>query len=362
MSSLEDLKRLLGKDSRPKKRKKKSSMLLGSGSTLLNLACSDSAFGAFLKGHYYFLVGDSASGKTWLSFSAFAEASINPAFSDYRFIYDGVEYGALMDCSKYFGSQVEERLEAPGGIDEAGLPINSTIVESFYFHIDQAFDDGKPFIYVLDSMDSLDTADDSDKFEEEKQAFEKGKEVAGTFGVSKAKANSRNLRRVINRLKETGSILIIISQTRDNIGFGKMGKTRAGGRALTFYATLEIWTSIKGKLNKKVRSVDREVGVLCKAQIKKNRVTGKDRRIEFPIYHSFGIDDIGSCVDYLLEEKHWNKIKQTIDAKEFGIMATREKLISHVEEEGLERKLRLIVQKVWREIEEACAIQRKQRY
>jgi len=68
-----------------KKQKKESisdSNLLSTGSTLLNLACSGRVNGGFLKGFYYFIVGDSKSGKTFLSLTCLAEASINKDFDD----------------------------------------------------------------------------------------------------------------------------------------------------------------------------------------------------------------------------------------------------------------------------------------
>ena len=85
---------------------------VSTGCTLLNLACTDRPDVGFLKGHYYYLVGDSASGKTWLTLSCFAEASLNPAFKDYRFVFDDVENGALMDIEHYFGAIIQ-------GMDEA---------------------------------------------------------------------------------------------------------------------------------------------------------------------------------------------------------------------------------------------------
>ena len=74
---------------------------LSTGSTLLNLACTGFPNRGFVKGRYYFIVGDSTSGKTWLSLTCLAEASINPNFKDYRFIYDNAEDGALMDITRF---------------------------------------------------------------------------------------------------------------------------------------------------------------------------------------------------------------------------------------------------------------------
>jgi len=334
---------------------------LSTGSTLLNLACSDSAFGGFIKGEYFFLVGDSASGKTFLSLTCLAEAANNKNFKDYRFIYDNSEGGALMSIEKFFGSIVSDRIESPS-IDEEGDPVFSSTIEEFYFHIDDAIKEKRPFIYILDSMDSLSSGDEQSKFEENKTAYRKGKDMAGSYGDGKAKKNSANLRRLLSPLRKSKSILIVISQTRDNLGFGFDKKTRSGGNALRFYTCLEIWSSIKEKLKKTVKGKPRQIGIICKLQTKKNRLTGKERTVHVPIYNSVGIDDIGSCIDYLIEEGHWNLKKSSIIAPEFEFSGTYDKLIQHIEEKSLEKDLRSIVEDVWNEIEDACIVQRKKRY
>ena len=336
---------------------------LSTGSTLLNLACSGNVLGGFVKGKYFFLVGDSASGKTFLSLTCLAEASINPHFDDYRFIYDNVEGGALMNLQKFFGTKVVERLESPFE-DEDGTPRNSETIEDFYFNVDDAVQEEKPFIYILDSMDALSSDAEWKKFGEKKTASRGGKEAKGDYGDGKAKMNSSSLRRVLAGIRDTKSILIIINQTRDNIKAGPFEpqKTRSGGHALKFYTTLEMWSSVRKKLTKSVRGITRQIGIVAKVTVKKNRLTGQERSIEIPIFHSYGMDDIESCIQYLLTEKHWKKTGGTIKAKEFEFEGTMGKLICKIEEEQLETKLRKIVDGVWKEIEELSKVQRKTRY
>lgn len=340
---------------------------LSSGSTLLNLACTDNPDFAFLKGGYYYLVGDSASGKTWTSLSCFAEACRNPSFKNYRLIHDDVEDGALMDIAYYFGKEVERRVEPPSSKG------SSDSIERFYYNISDLIKQGKPFIYVLDSQDSLDSGAAVKKFETQKKAAEKSEDAAGSYGDGKAKYHSEHLRHVLSGLRRTKSILIIIGQTRDNLGFGFETKTRSGGRALRFYATLEIWTSIARKVTKWVREKERTIGINCLAEVKKNRVTGKvgkDRAVNIPIYYDLGIDDIGSCVDFLISEKHWlpikaadgEKKKKRYDAADIMFEGSRDKIIAHIEAEELEQKVRKITARVWKEIEDECAPIRKRRY
>lgn len=362
---------------RPKVRLNRESAL-SSGSTLLNLACTDRPDVAFKKGGYYYLVGDSSSGKTWTSLSCFAEACLNPAFAEHLLVFDDVEGGAQMDVAHYFGKAVAKRMRPPA-YDKKQRPVNSETIEDFYHHIHNLIRAGKPFIYILDSQDSL-RSEASDKKFEKKLKFDEegGEEVKGSFGDGKAKFHSENLRRVVSGLRRTGSILIILGQTRDNLGFSFDPKTRSGGKALKFYANLEIWTSCGKKLQKMVRDRPRTVGVNCLAEVKKNRVTGKvgkDRQVTIPIYYELGIDDIGSMVDYLILEKHWQVVekskpvegekkskKKVYDAKELLFKGSRDKIIAYIEEEDLEGKVRDVTATLWKTIEEECAPKRKPRY
>ncbi len=363
MIDVEKIKQSLMKSRSWKRKPMQASDYLSTGSTLLNLACTGKMRGGFVKGHYFFIVGDSVSGKTFLSLTCLAEASINKHFDGYRFIFDNAEDGALMNIERFFGKGVADRLEPPA-TDKDGNSIYSVTIEDFYFHVDDAFKAKKPFIYVLDSMDSLTSLYEGRKFDERKSAARGGPAAKGDWGDGKPKINSAGIRRVLSKLGKTGSILIVISQTRDNLNAGPFepSKTRSGGHALRFYATLELWSSVRSRLKKTVKGKQRQVGILSRVAVKKNRLTGQERIIDIPIYHSSGIDDLGGCVDYLVEEGYWSKARTLIKAKEFEIALSREALIAHIEDKGLENELRLLVAEVWGDIEEACKVKRKSRY
>lgn len=331
--------------------------LLSTGSTLLNLACSGRWEGGFAKGEYIFLVGDSMSGKTWLSCTCLAEAARRKSFKNYRFIHDNPEEGAKMDMAFYFGERMAKRLEEP----PHGT---SRTVQEFYYNADSALDEG-PCIYVLDSMDSLDDDSDVDQFEKMKAAHQDGKDTTGSYGTGKAKMNSQGLRRLTGRLQETGSILIVISQTRDNIGFGAQfnPKTRSGGKALRFYAQLEVWTSVVKTITKTVKGKKRQVGTVTQCKIKKNRHNGQLHTVDIPLYHSYGIDDMGSCIAYLCDEGPFKKRKSTIVADDLDFEGTEAKLIEHIEAEGLEPVVRELCGDTWEGIQDECRVKnRRPRY
>lgn len=361
MADVDKIKKSL----RKKRTMWKPTEFLSSGSTMVNLACTGRPDGAFPLGSYCFLVGDSKSGKTFLSLTCLAEASIDKRFAKYRFVYDNAEGGALMDIEKFFGRRVAERVEPPGW--DGDEPVYSDTGEEFYYHVDDAIEKGVPFIYVLDSMDSLSSEAEGDKFDERKRAHRAGKEAAGFYTDNKAKVNSSCLRKVIRPLQKSGSILIIINQTRDNLAGGPFGpkKTRSGGHALQFYATLEIWSSVARRLKRTIGGKERQLGVECRIDVKRSRVTGRERSVSVPIFHSSGIDDTGSCVDYLVFEGAWKKNKAgVVEASGLGPTwkGKRENVIHRIEERGMGEDLRLLVGETWDAVEAACAVKREKRY
>jgi len=349
---------------------------LSTGSTELNLGCSGSPFGALLKGKYYGWVGDSQSGKTIWVLTLLAEAANNPSFNNYRLIFDDVEGGALFDMSKFFGKKMASRLEPPRTGKKG--PLYSETVEELYYNIDDCYqrwqEDGKPFIYIVDSIDALTTLDDEATFQKRKKATRSNTEAKGSYGAAKPKLNSMYLRKMTAQLRKSGSIVVFISQSRDGFSMFEP-KTRSGGKALKFYATMEFWTR-RGKVIKaKYLGNEIPIGVNVIIQIKKNRVKGKDRTVTVPIFEQFkdgggGVDDIGACIEYLVKWRHWKKVKRKVGNKkvsgivatEFDFFGTKDQIIRMVEFDKKYRKLQLIVSKVWHEVEDAVAVSRQSRY
>lgn len=336
---------------------------LSSGSSLLNLSCTDDVRWAFRPGRMYLFVGDSSSGKTWLSLSILAEAANREFYNDYLLIHDDVENGRGMDVEEYFGKKLASRIQGPKG---AGHDTNSVTVQDFYRNLFQLQKDGKKFVYVLDSQDALDSEESKEKFEEQAKAAAAGKKAAGSYGDAKAKVHSQNLRRAIGQLKDTESILIIINQTRDDLKSTFGGKTASGGKAMFFYAWMSIWTRVKSKIKKTSKGEERTIGIEAASQLRKNRETGKiggDREVSIPIYYSHGVDDTGSMVDYLVAKKVITKSGLKLDGSPLGLeVSARDKLISDIEEKGLERKLASLCHRHWNEVEDSVSVKRRKRY
>jgi len=343
--------------------------MLSCGYIPLNLASSNDHRGFIAPGEYCLIFGDSSSGKTWFYLQLLAEASKNPNFDDYRLIVDNSENGIGMDIGRYFGSKLANRIEPPA-YEEDGEPFNSETVEDFYVHIDNAQKKGKPFIYVMDSITSLTSVADDEKFETNNQILltnrEKGtdKALTGSFGMNIAKAHSQNLRRVVAGLRKTGSILVLVAQSRDNVtGYGA-SKIYAGGRALKFYSHLEIRTSIASRIRKTKDGIDREIGTVAKFQIIKNRHTGECLEVLVPFYTQFGIDSVGGTLDWLIAEKIISKEKgqTSIEIPALDLKGRLETLIEKIEDTGRENELYEFAQQSWNGILESVAVGRKNRY
>jgi RecA/RadA recombinase len=334
---------------------------LSTGSSVLNQACSGRTNGGLRKGLYYLFVGDTNTGKTTVTMTLFAEAAHSEAFTDHELLHVNSEHGANMDVVKHFGKATADRIEET----------NPRTLEEFYDYMDAKLDAGVPFIAVLDSMDALIPAAALKRHRAGRKARDKGDDEKGSFATEKPKINSDRLRAVSSRLKETGSILIIISQTRQRIGWGSQydPRTFSGGDALTFYARLQIWTKLKMNLKKKVKGVDRLIGKDIEVKVKKNHITGWEGKLLLRLYKLL-IDDVGGMILWLIEEGHWKEVRAKasppgtgkVTAPEFSFSGPVEKLVLKIEEGNKEGKLRKVVRKVWREIERLSKPQRKRKY
>jgi len=80
------------------------------------------------------------------------------------------------------------------------------------------------------------------------------------------------------------------------------------------------------------------------------------------LYYDYGVDSIASCIQFLVEEKHWKKDRSGINASEFDVSLSEEKLIDHIEKNKLTSKLDKITEKVWNDIEEKIKLDREPKY
>lgn len=326
--------------------------LVPCGSVMLNLACSDRWQGAFCLGDIGNIVGDSYSGKTLLMLSTFAEAAQLERFDEHDLIYNGPEGALEFDINYLFGPKLDARLQR-------GEEYNSNTFLDFHGDIMDRLKAGVPFIYVLDSLDSLTTDEELKKMEDTIKAKRAGKKAAGSMGMQKPKAMSEMLRMLCREIEKSDSLLLIVSQTRQNIDpMSFVKRRRSGGDALKFYCSHEIWLAHKKKIPKN----DRIIGSEVKVKLTKNKLTGKIREVEFSTFYDYGIDNIGSCVDFMVKEGVWKKAGTKINAHQFKLELQRAALIKAIEDKNLENRLYHYVGDAWNQIEDGLRLGRKSKY
>lgn len=209
-------------------------------------------------------------------------------------------------------------------------------------------------LYVLDSVDSL----TSEASAERMSNILDDKKASATYGMEKAKFFSADFfSHLCGAMEGKDVTLILISQVRENIGvsFGEKYH-RTGGKALDFYTHQVVWLSTYEKMKKTFRSQERVYGVKVKANCKRNKTAKPFRQAEFSVLFDYGIDDLGSMIDYLYGPKvktiNWN-----------GTEFKRNEFIEMIESDPAnEDKLREMVEQDWAEIEAAVVPERKKRW
>ncbi len=308
------------------------------GLTLLNLACYGRTSWGLRKGRVYRLAGASSSGKTFLARMVLAEAARNPFFKDHALVYGDEEGGALMDTERYFGKALAGRME----------DVKSLTIDGFYDNLLTRLEKGRPVVWVEDSMDALLPVAES------------------KMGDGKAKYNAQNLRKVMDPLEATGSILIMVSQAHVDLKAQIPMEVASGGRALEFYSTLDVWLKKGPAVKKSYKGKEYNVGSTVRMRVMKNRLSGLDRTVYVPFSPSYGFDDVRANIDYLIGVSGvsgWKKNQAgTLTAAEFNYEGPVDPLIDKIEEEGREGELAKLVMRVWKEIEVNLFKERKPKY
>lgn len=213
--------------------------------------------------------------------------------------YDDVEHRFRFNTHGLYGIQIVEPDEdASDTVEELDAALGSWLRKR---------DKDTVGVYVVDSLDQLANADTLEREDKRIEAYDKGKEPkeSGTYGMGSAKFLAQEFFRTkMTAIKGTSTLLIFISQVRDNIGAGMFGKKykRTGGKALDHACNDIIWLTKVSPIRKRgLDGVERDVGNLVMAKTTKSSTARPFRECVFPLYYDYGIDNIGANVDYLFD-------------------------------------------------------------
>jgi recombination protein RecA len=347
----------------PASKRKESNKVdfFNTGSTMLNLAASQKGRnGGWARGRVVNLVGDGSSGKTLLVLEAMANAfhtfkkhndlpsSNFPKVTKLILVYDNVEGVMDFPIEEMYGKEFVKHVEW----------IQSPTCEAFgrsYLRRVKELKQGECLMYAGDSLDAMVPQAALDRID---KSIDKDKEEESAYGTEKAKFFSGSFfNSMCSYMDGKDATIFCISQLRENIGvsFGEKYK-RTGGKALDFYTHQVVWLREKEKLKRTFRGHDRVYGVRTHARFKRSKVSKPFRESEFCILFDFGIDDIGSMVDFLYGPKVKTIKWGNTDYK-------RNEFIDMIEADDKEYSLlQDAAEKEWFEIEDEMIPKRKKRF
>jgi recombination protein RecA len=133
------------------------------------------------------------------------------------------------------------------------------------------------------------------------------KEMEADFGkdgyaTDKAIIISKAMRKITGLLGRERIALVFTNQLRQKMNAMAFSDpwTTSGGKAIAFHASTRLRLSLLGKITNSSGDV---IGVKVKANVVKNRLGPPHRTAEFEIYFNRGIDDLGSWLKVLKENK-----------------------------------------------------------
>ena len=200
-------------------------------------------------------------------------------------------------------------------------------------------------VVLTDSLAAL----SSDSELSEKGDKQAGRRIAKDF--------SEGLRKTCRDIRHNNWLIACSNQLRE----GEFGEKTPGGKGIPFYASLRIrigptkenkYIIKKAKFHGKDQSKIIGINSLC--DVRKSSVDDPYRTALVPIIFNYGIDDIRSNLQWLktiLGESMYSAVDKPFQQLNAAI--------KHVEDEGLEGKLRENTIVLWEELHERLTIRRR---
>ena len=276
---------------------------ISTGITLLNLNLSGNKDGGFRKGSLVQLLAETGVGKTLFGSYVMATAIKNPAFKDYKMRFIDKEGGFNIEYPK----EIQDRIET---FNSSNCPSLSTI-ERTLIMICNWLDEGIPMIICLDSTNAFISQNMLENFKTNSNTVSKDTEtkqgeLKEDMMGQVAKAMSKYMPIVKEKLDKTGSLMLIMSQYRDKIGAGMFDEKvyTSGGKAIEYSCDYRLQFKKNGKITK-VTASGRKIDAGCAVNItvKKTRGNGLHLTCTIPFNDGIGFSDIQAMFNYLIETK-----------------------------------------------------------
>jgi recombination protein RecA len=315
--------------------KEKPLQFVSSGCEVLNCVLG----GGYPLGRISNIIGNESTNKTGLSVEAIA--NFRKDYPDGFIWYQDAEAAFDIDYAITLGLPTDEKtfvIDDTRSIDKTYELMKSAVKT--------VKEENSTGIYVIDTLDALLPIKDGDELAE------------GYDAAKRAALLNSLITSIAGQVRDANIHLMIVSQTRENVGVMMGAKYRVGGgKALGFYASQRLWLSEKSKITKTVKGIKRAYGIEILAKCKKNKIGFPFRECEFPVIFNYGIDDLSANLDFL------KSVKGSLE--ELGFTNTDVKQIKQEiydnSDTELIKKIEAHVRKVWAEVESGFIVD-KQKY
>ena len=279
---------------RPERQRAKTDTYYRTGSTLMDLLVGGGMSMGFPSGKIVNFYGEAGAGKTFFACELIAAA--HRQYKDkFKWVYDDAERGFSFDGMSMWGVDILPE-----------NPVRSNTVEELYYNVRnflRSLSKEECGIYVVDSLDALSNDDNEAIAEARMKAGDKGETYdKGSYGMSAQKFLSQEFfRKIAGELDAHNSLLVFVSQLRDNVNAGLYAEKRrkSGGSALDFYCDTIVHLRTKEKFTKGPLTT----GVCVEASLTKSKTARPFRKALINILFDYGIDDISSNIDYVYDLK-----------------------------------------------------------
>lgn len=256
-------------------------------------------------------VAVNSGGKSSLATEMLAHNIRKPPSDKFWHQYLDREYRFSFDTKSTYGVEIDVR-----GVGEC-----PRTVEELSAHLGLAFKEHRdPGIMVIDSLEAFSTEETEDRADERESLYSKDKEVVlkGSYTVKMgaAASYSETLRVNLADAAETGTLIIALSQIRQNSDAGPYGPKhkKVGGAALDHWVDTEVWLKPLHYITvgSKADQTERTIGFVGKAWEEKGTKDRPYRECLYTILYGYGVDSIGDSLDFLYNlrdassGKFWN--------------------------------------------------------
>jgi len=254
---------------------------VSTGSSMLDLAISNRPYGGFPVGRITEVTGLEQSGKSLLVTHALKSTQLKDGLG----VYIDTENALSREYAEAIGIDLSKMLYIQLETMEKVFETIEAIIERV-----RKLDRNRLITIVVDSIMGATT-------EVELAA---GYEKDG-FATTKAIVLSKAFRKITNYLGRERICLIMTNQLRMKVNGPAFADpyTTSGGKATAFHSSVRIRLKSVGQ----IKLGNDPIGSTTRAQVIKNRLGPPLRSVEYNIYYDSGIDDYGSWLTVLKDNK-----------------------------------------------------------